>query len=79
MIVHDFHAICSIAVFPLEANSVLVVDADTVLALPIAPERFKPVPRQSRQVIQACSIIQYLQLSPSRRFKRLKATDPIVV
>jgi hypothetical protein len=50
------------SIVPLEANPPLIVDADGVLALPIAFESFQPIARQSRKVSQA-----------GRRFQPVKA------
>jgi hypothetical protein len=38
---------------PFEANPPLVIDADAVLAVPVAPERFEPIAGQSGKVFQA--------------------------
>ena len=43
MVVHDFD-IVGVAIPPLEADSVAVVDADTVLPVPIGFERFQMKP-----------------------------------
>ncbi len=39
---------------PFEADAPPVIDADAVLALPVAFERFKSVARQSAKVSKAC-------------------------
>lgn len=52
MIVHDLD-IVRVAVAPAEADPPLVVDANAVLAAPIALERFQPVARWHSQVIEA--------------------------
>ena len=46
---------------PLETDSVLVVDANTVLAFPIAFEPLQPVTGRQSQVAQRSGRIQYLQ------------------
>ena len=45
MVVHDL-GIVGIAIPPLEADSVAVIDADTVLPFPVGFERFQMKARQ---------------------------------
>lgn len=49
MVIHDFDVVRG-AIPPAEADSPLVVHANTVLAHPIAFEFFKPIPRRHPQV-----------------------------
>jgi hypothetical protein len=51
MIIDNFDILRS-AVDPNETDAPLLVDADTVLPLAIAPERFQPVSRGKRQIFQ---------------------------
>ena len=37
---------------PLEANSPLIIDTDTVLAQPIAFKHFKPIPGRRQKITQ---------------------------
>jgi hypothetical protein len=43
------------AVRPFEADPPLIIDADAVLPLTVALERFQPVTRQDSKVLQARS------------------------
>jgi hypothetical protein len=45
MVVYDLNVV-RIALAPAKANSPLIVDPDAVLAFPIAPQGFQPVPWQ---------------------------------
>src|SRR4051812_39241212 len=49
VIVDDLYVL-RVAVLPDEADSVLIVDPDTVLPAPIARQRFQPVAGKCRQV-----------------------------
>ncbi len=42
MVVHDFH-IVGVAVPPHEADAILIIDPDAVLALALAVQRLQPV------------------------------------
>jgi hypothetical protein len=45
MVVYDLNVV-RIALAPAKANSPLIVDPDAVLAFPIAPQGFQPIPWQ---------------------------------
>ena len=77
MIVDDFH-IVGFAVAPPKANAPLIVDADTVLALPIALERFKRIPWRRPQLIKRFDRIKYEQLSPSWPGYSGEASDQLI-
>ena len=49
------------AVGPLKADPPLVIDADAVLALPIALQCFQPVARQGSEIFQARRCVQSFQ------------------
>ena len=51
MVVGDFYLV-GLAAFPVEAKSVLVVDADAMLALPVSFKRLQPVSWRDPQVIE---------------------------
>src|SRR5208282_334068 len=51
---------------PLETNAPLRVDANAVLAFPVASQRLEPVPRQCRKVPKCCSRFQTVQLQACR-------------
>ena len=64
MVVHDFD-IVRITIPPLEADSVAVIDADTVLPFPVGLERFQMKARQP-EVAQSGRGIQKPQPDQSR-------------
>jgi hypothetical protein len=51
MIVGQFHIMC-VAVFPAEADSVLIVHTDAELSSPIASQRFEVVAGRNPQLIE---------------------------
>lgn len=61
MVVGNFY-IVGIATFPPETDSVLVIDPDTELALPIAFQSFQPV------IWQNCCVIEHV--ARSARYSR---------
>lgn len=61
MIVHDLHII-GVPIVPDEADAVLIVHANAVLAPPVASERLEPVTGERRQVAEFASRVQLLQL-----------------
>jgi hypothetical protein len=53
VVIHDFDvARAAIAVWPLEANPPLVVDADAVLVPAISPQRFEAISREATKRLQ---------------------------
>lgn len=62
MIVDDLHVI-GVTVVPDEANAVLIVDANAVLATSIARERLESVTGERRQVPKLASGMELLELS----------------
>src|ERR1700730_13609971 len=50
---------------PLKTNAPLIVDADAVLPLPIALQRFEPVARQRRQIMKDVRSFEAIELEPS--------------
>jgi hypothetical protein len=65
-VVVDDLDIVRVAAAPAEAHTILVVDANTVRALPIAAERIEPIARRHPQVVQGGGCIQHHQL-PQRQ------------
>ena len=49
---------------PLETNSPLIVDADTVLALAVASEGFKAITGQRGKVSDGCGRLHAIQPQP---------------
>ena len=62
MVVNDRNAFRAILA-PAKTYSPLAVDANAVLAFPIAFQRFKPIRRWRQQVPQLRRIIQHLQFT----------------
>jgi hypothetical protein len=52
MIIHDFN-IKSVAVFPSKADSPLVIDPDTVLALPMSSQGLEPIAGRLAKILEA--------------------------
>lgn len=61
MVIHDFDDLSS-ATRPPKADSPLVIDADAVLALAVAPEGFQSIARRDPQVIEAASDLELPKL-----------------
>jgi len=70
VIIDDFHII-RVAVLPAETQTVLLIDADAVLAVAIPPERFQFVSHRDFQIIQGLGFIQQCQFPLGSRRKRL--------
>ncbi|SRR6266571_9573729 len=60
MIIYYFNFV-RISVHPFETDSPLLVDADAVLSLPVAFQRFQPVSRWNPQIFEANRRVQELQ------------------
>lgn len=64
MIVDDLHVV-GITIVPDEADAVLIINSNAVLATSIACERLNPVTRKHRQVPKLAGGIELLELSLS--------------
>ena len=71
MVVDDLHVV-RVAVAPDEADPEPVVDADAMLAAPIAAQGFKPVPWKDRQIPQFVGRVQLAELPLRRACNALK-------
>ena len=71
MVIRDFHVV-GVAVFPAETDAPLVVDADAVLAFPVAFERFEPVARRHAQVFKRRRCIEQDELAVHHSLKALR-------
>jgi hypothetical protein len=78
VIVNDFH-FNRIAIGPSEAQTPLIVYANTVLACSIPLQRFKAVPRNISQVGESCRGIQHFQFSFRRPLNRLVSRTMLVI
>src|SRR5262245_12295585 len=52
VVVDDLHILGTIV--PAKTDSPLVIDADAVLAHPVAPEGLEPISRRTSQILQPC-------------------------
>jgi hypothetical protein len=50
--------IFGIAIPPREADAVLIVDSDTVLALAVAAQRFQPVARRNQEIGESLRTVE---------------------
>jgi hypothetical protein len=61
VIIRDLYFV-SISSFPPKADAPLVIDADALLALSVAPQRFQMVSRRRRHIAQHYRGMQLVQL-----------------
>jgi hypothetical protein len=78
MIIHNFD-IADIAFFPFEANSPLIIDANAVLPMPVAFQRFKLIAWRLLEILKGSGAIQIEQFAPRRPLKGLKADDTTII
>src|SRR5665811_1207236 len=76
MIIDDLDAVRR-AVAPTEANSPLVVDPDTMLALPVTTQRLKPVSWNCRHVLQLLGVVQHPKLPARLRSNVAELAAPL--
>src|ERR1700680_3242395 len=62
MIVRDFDVV-SIVIMPNKTDSILVIDADAVLSIPIPFELFEAIARRNFQVVKVSRCIQHRKFS----------------
>jgi hypothetical protein len=72
VVVHDLDVV-RITFTPQKADTPLIVDADTVLAIPVTVQRFEPIARRRRQVPQLRRAVQLPQLSSGYLLDGLKS------
>ena len=63
MVIYDLNLV-GVVVAPDEANPPLVVDANAVLAMAIAPKRLQAIPGRLLEIVQPADAIQIEQLAP---------------
>ena len=78
MIIRDLHVV-RVTLSPHEAYTILIVDSDGVLSFAVSFELFKSIAGRYFQVIQFCSRIHHIELTPCYVFDRLPIFDPLVV
>jgi hypothetical protein len=61
---------------PLEANPPLIIDANTVLPLPVASEGFETIARQPSKIPQRSCCIHSIQLEARGSFDSGECLDP---
>src|SRR5882724_6978134 len=77
MIVNNLHVRWSWrAARPLEANSPLVVNANTVLTLAVADQSFEAIARQSGKVPERCGRLQTVELQARGALESRECLDP---
>jgi len=74
MIIYDLN-IVSIAIAPHKADTPLIVDANTVLPVSVAFERFQSITRKRRQVAQFRGYIQLSKFSLRHPLEPSKPLD----
>jgi len=62
MVVHNLH-VKGVTVAPYEADTPLIVDADTMLACPLTGQRFKTISRWRLQIGEFTGAINQFQFS----------------
>ena len=62
MIIRDFHVV-SVAVFPTETDAPLLVDANAVLAVTVAPESFQTISGGNTEVLQVGGRVQHQEFT----------------
>jgi hypothetical protein len=67
------------SVEPFEANSPLIVNANTVLALAISSERFKTITGQRGKIAQRSRRLKPIKFQARRAFKPRKSLDSVPV
>jgi ribose 5-phosphate isomerase len=65
VITHNLY-ISRFALFPFEADSIWVVDTDTVLTLAVSMQRLKSVAGRREQVTQIIGVVEVGQFASSR-------------
>lgn len=68
-----------IAVAPNKTEPPLIVNADAVLSVTVAAQRFQPIARERRQVLKLLSGVQHCQFSQRRLLEALKLPDTIAM
>jgi len=75
VIVDNLHLVRA-SLRPTEANPILFIDANAVLALPGSLQRLQAIPRGDRQIVQLGRRINLIELSKGRTPERSRASAP---
>ena len=62
---------------PLETDSLLVVDPNTVVPFPMPLQRLKTVPRQDRQVLKSRGGFEPIKFEPGHTLNPSKGRNPL--
>lgn len=62
---------------PVETDSPLVVDPNTVLPFPIPLQRFETVPRQGRQVLKSRGGFEPIEFQPGHTLNPCEGWNPL--
>lgn len=65
MIIRDLDCV-RITLTPLEANAILIVDTNAVLAFAIALQPFQTIPRRRSEISEVCRSMEHLQFLQPR-------------
>jgi hypothetical protein len=79
-VVVNYFNVVSAVCFPTKADAPLTVDADAVLALPVALQRLQPIPLGNSQVIEIDSGVKVVQLEKSQALQvRMQSANPFTI
>ncbi len=73
MVVRDLYLVCSI-ILPNEANTILIIDSDTVLTLPVTCQSFQMIARWHTKIVQINRCLNLIELAKCNLFNRSPAT-----
>jgi hypothetical protein len=79
MVVDDFH-VAGVALQPQEADAILIIDPDAVMALALAVQRLQPVSGRHAQIIERHRGMHYcdtIVASSITILKRLQSPIPV--
>jgi len=75
MIIHDLH-VFGTHIRPNKTESISIVDADAILAVPVTPEPFEAISGRNAEIFEPPRYLELSQLASSNPFDRLKPLDP---
>lgn len=78
MVIHNFDIAC-ITIFPSEANSPSIVDANAVLPLPVAFQSFKLIAGWLPEILDGPGAMQIEKFAPRLPFKGLKTINAAII
>jgi hypothetical protein len=78
MVVCYFYVI-GVTVFPVKADSPLIVDPDTVLTLAVAFKAFEPVARRDSEILKMPGPVKVQKLTPYSPLDRTKLRNVLII